>query len=915
MILFTFLSLFAFNCFAQATPDTHNIFVYNSAFFIKPLPLKDPSGTCINNLNSDVIRYYPNGPIQNPTIPSYQKEETNYFWSQNSECPDQPLISAPQENNSAKYFLADEIIFPQSNTTKIKVKPRVWTFKYDHYHDVPIIENDELVVRNENTVYAFSLNQRRPLWNISPLAHQGTGQYKNAPLPFHNEQNNSLAIDKNGSIYLQVADYFFSLDQQTKKVLWKKLMAQYRPITKPIISPAGNIILGVKNERGEIWFIGISSADGQTVWSTYAGISNHTGPVSDLIMTVGDCLIAGTNHGFIIALNSRTGAVYWLRKYPTFRYNLFDFFLNITSETIAFQGHFLEHLGKDLLAYKAYESSSLQLISLRTGALVREFQQPKDELFLGLQNNHLLSLTPNQVKEYNLDNFQVDNSFARPSKTFKTAFVFNHTNYLQFDTDLYYWSTNKLKQIDGHFQGDVIGANANYIITADSNKYSLYKKEGSTPQKHFVDLQTSDNTRAESTIGKATPCFGSTKSINGVNLRLISPENRENDLIFWQNADQIIASDKQGIIRWQKKILDYYERPRYVGRPAIWIYTLDNIVLIEDSTSFIAFRKHDGLFLWTKGKDSSDWIDFDDIMVPPPSLSQCLVFNNRIFIKKDNAIQILNPLTGEVIEKLLLKPRSHIISHYVDSSRLYIATNWNLLRIENNQNLQELTSFPKEILNCTLIPYENHILINDVKNPFVVDIDSRKTVATDFKGKACFVKNNSLFCLDERAQLLKILTPSSRELVLAFSEFSQTKDPPLFIPYASIIYIISTHASSLKIATLDTETLTKNTFPPTTFPAQLAFKRCQIQHLSNIKEYNQQTFFSFSCIPNPEKIKGPFISFLTYLVEINTSTARFLPVIQANTVHGLIPPQLEIAGPSLLYSSNGQVHMIPLPVK
>ncbi|HNW38973.1 MAG TPA: PQQ-binding-like beta-propeller repeat protein [Candidatus Omnitrophota bacterium] len=265
-------------------------------------------------------------------------------------------------------------------------------YRHDFFHSVrqymkhyegpleqPVIYKNTVIAQNAYRFFCRDLSSGKELWSLGP-DNGGEEFYHIFRHPHQNSHGYGFILSGD-ILFSQLGGKLAAVDVADicrPYLKWTRELGEYTLCTKPALA-GNNLVCGLVNARGEVWFCGFDIQKGMLLWSRYIGTSSFLAPVCTLAAVTGDQIVIATNHGFLVCLAPDNGQIIWLKKYAPHRYNEGDYWWEgyykdvfLDTGSIPFDTQFLQQADNGLIYYKPRESDYFYTIKPNNGETVQK---------------------------------------------------------------------------------------------------------------------------------------------------------------------------------------------------------------------------------------------------------------------------------------------------------------------------------------------------------------------------------------------------------------------------------------------------------------------------------------------------------------------------------------------------------------
>jgi len=251
---------------------------------------------------------------------------------------------------------------------------------YPESHLQPQIYRNTVLVRNAYKVFCLALGSGELLWSLGP-ENNGQEHTHTFRHPHQNTYGNDFLLAE-GVVFSELNNRLTAIDVTniTQPVIqWTRGLGEYTLCAKPVLA-GDNLVCGLVNARGEVWFCGFNRKTGERLWDRYLGSSAFLGPACSLAGLRADRVIIATNHGVLVCLDQSNGRIIWLKKYIPHRYSLGNYWWKgyykdtyLETGSLPYDTQFLLPAENGLLYYKPRESDYFYCLNASSGETVQKF--------------------------------------------------------------------------------------------------------------------------------------------------------------------------------------------------------------------------------------------------------------------------------------------------------------------------------------------------------------------------------------------------------------------------------------------------------------------------------------------------------------------------------------------------------------
>ncbi|MCB4792833.1 MAG: PQQ-like beta-propeller repeat protein [Elusimicrobia bacterium] len=309
------------------------------------------------------------------------------------------VLKKQQEFKNIPKIISRENIRPVIQTWSYAVKTTKTDFLYNSnaerqyikkYAEGPVSPKffkGAVIFRDEDRAFCLDALTGEEIWSIA-AGIKKEEFYQTLRHPHHNTSSYDILIEDD-ILFAVLGGKLVATnlkDILKPKKLWEINLGEYTSATAPV-KYKNNIIIGLINERAELWVCSFDINDAVLKWSTYIGISSCFSPPCNLFRVVDDKVIIGTNHKVLICLDPLNGGIFWIKGYTSRKYDLFEFWLNdqylgryFDKAFIDFDTQFINN-SDNAIYYKPRESNYLYVIGL-DGKTLDELLMDPDKYYL-----------------------------------------------------------------------------------------------------------------------------------------------------------------------------------------------------------------------------------------------------------------------------------------------------------------------------------------------------------------------------------------------------------------------------------------------------------------------------------------------------------------------------------------------------
>ena len=411
------------------------------------------------------------------------------------------LVSSPREGVDSIAFdklpRKAELIFSwnlkDDNQSNYVFFNRQFLKKYEEDPMVTVFYKDKIILRNEYRIFCVDKNSGKTIWSFGDLGKTRQEFYQTFCHPHENSFGYELLFDRD-MVFTELDHSLMGINIQnilTPQLAWKRDLGEYTLCTKPV--GCGNIIIvGLINEKKELWVCGFNRINGNLEWNTYIGTSSFASSVCLISLTIGECSFIATNHGAIICLNSNTGEIIWLRKYSPRKYNIFDckqFEIDKNAVTekglVSYDTQFLEIGENNELYYKPRESDYFYILNSKNGELKNQLMIDSQLYYIlrACNGKIILLKIPDETSAKSLlEVIELKSGkclfkrFVDGSKLKGVHYQSNNEIIFKIDEKLYFLRIAggevKLQDVDSSVQGWLLNASGQFLLIGNNHTLS-----------------------------------------------------------------------------------------------------------------------------------------------------------------------------------------------------------------------------------------------------------------------------------------------------------------------------------------------------------------------------------------------------------------------------------------------------------